>query len=286
MAKLGFIGVGLMGHGMAANLLAGGHEVVVVAHRNRTPVEDLVRRGAREAKAIADAAAGPRSDLHLCRDLGPGQGDRRGARTGALPRAADHRCRHLRSGGDEVELGQRLAGRDVHLVDAPMGGGAQQAEAGELASLVGASPGDYATVEPWIRCYSTICVHMGPVGAGHRAKLLNNLLALGQAALVIEAYRMARDEGLDWHKLYQINMGGAARSGSTSSASWCRRSPAITAAICSPSRIRSRISLYCGFRSKKSHSHRLGQAVRDFYEDAVAREGGALMVSEMLKPKG
>ena len=58
MAKLGFIGVGLMGHGMAANLLAGGHEVVVVAHRNRTPVEDLVRRGAREAKAIADLPQG------------------------------------------------------------------------------------------------------------------------------------------------------------------------------------------------------------------------------------
>jgi len=54
--KVGFVGVGIMGHGMAANLLAAGHDLTVVAHRNRTPVEDLVSRGATEAASINDLA--------------------------------------------------------------------------------------------------------------------------------------------------------------------------------------------------------------------------------------
>ena len=285
MAKLGFIGVGLMGHGMAANLLAGGHEVVVVAHRNRTPVEDLVRRGAREAKAIADLPQGLEA-IFIC----VATSDQVRAIVAALEPGLSPGQLIIDAGTSDpevtVELGQRLAGRDVHLVDAPMGGGAQQAEAGELASLVGASPGDYATVEPWIRCYSTICVHMGPVGAGHRAKLLNNLLALGQAALVIEAYRMARDEGLDWHKLYQINMGGAARSGSLERIMVPALAGDYRGYLFTLENSVKDLSYIVDFAAKRSHSHQLGQAVRDFYEDAVARDGGSLMVSEMLKPKG
>src|SRR5262245_31554599 len=202
-----------MGHGMATNLIRGGHEVAIVAHRNRAPVEDLVRRGAEEVKALADLAQG-REAIFICVITS----EQVEATVTALEPTLRAGQLIIDTGTSDpvatVELAQRLERRGVRLLDAPMGGGAQQAEAGQLASLVGGSPGDYARIEPWIRCYSAIAVHMGPVGSGHRAKLINNLLALGQAALVVEAYRMARAEGLDWQKLYEINMGGAARSGS------------------------------------------------------------------------
>jgi 3-hydroxyisobutyrate dehydrogenase-like beta-hydroxyacid dehydrogenase len=184
-----------------------------------------------------------------------------------------------------VELARQLAPRDVHLVDAPMGGGAQQAEAGQLASLVGGSPEDYARVEPWLRCYSAITVHMGPVGAGHRAKLLNNLLALGQAALVIEAYRIAREEGLDWHKLFDINMGGAARSGSLERIMVPALQGDYRGYLFTLENSVKDLSYLVDFAKKGSHEHSLGQAVRQFYENAVATEGPALMLSEMLRPK-
>jgi 3-hydroxyisobutyrate dehydrogenase-like beta-hydroxyacid dehydrogenase len=284
VAKLGFIGVGLMGHGMAANLLKGGHDVAVIAHRNRAPVEDLVRRGAEEVKALGDLPRG-REAVFIC----VATSDQVEAVIKALEPSLTPGQLLIDTGTSDpamtVELARQLAPRDVHLVDAPMGGGAQQAEAGQLASLVGGSPEDYARVEPWLRCYSAITVHMGPVGAGHRAKLLNNLLALGQAALVIEAYRMARQEGLDWHKLFDINMGGAARSGSLERILIPALRGDYRGYLFTLENSVKDLSYLVDFAEQGSHEHSLSRAVRKFYENAVATEGPALMLSEMLRPK-
>jgi 3-hydroxyisobutyrate dehydrogenase-like beta-hydroxyacid dehydrogenase len=285
VAKLGFVGVGLMGHGMAANLLKGGHQVAVTAHRNRAPVEDLVRRGAEEVKALAELPHG-REAIFIC----VATSDQVEAVVKALEPALAPGQIVIDTGTSDpamtVALALRLAERGVHLVDAPMGGGAQQAEAGQLASLVGGTPQDYARVEPWIRCYSAIAVHMGPVGAGHRAKLLNNLLALGQAALVIEAYRMARAEGLDWRKLYEINMGGAARSGALERIMVPALQSDYRGYLFTLENSVKDMSYIVEFAAKGSHAHSLSRAVRSFYEDAVAKEGASLMLSEMLRPKG
>ena len=285
MAKLGFVGVGLMGHGMAANLLKGGHQVAVTAHRNRAPVEDLARRGAEEVKALAELPHG-REAIFIC----VATSDQVEAVVKALEPALAPGQIVIDTGTSDpamtVALALRLAERGVHLVDAPMGGGAQQAEAGQLASLVGGTREDYARVEPWIRCYSAIAVHMGPVGAGHRAKLLNNLLALGQAALVIEAYRMARAEGLDWRKLYEINMGGAARSGALERIMVPALQGDYRGYLFTLENSVKDMSYIVEFAAKGSHAHSLSRAVRSFYEDAVAKEGASLMLSEMLRPKG
>jgi 3-hydroxyisobutyrate dehydrogenase-like beta-hydroxyacid dehydrogenase len=284
VAKLGFIGVGLMGHGMAANLLKGGHDVAVIAHRNRAPVEDLVRRGAEEVKALGDLPRG-REAVFIC----VATSDQVKAVVKALEPSLAPGQLLIDTGTSDpamtVELARQLAQRDIHLVDAPMGGGAQQAEAGQLASLVGGSPEDYARVEPWLGCYSAITVHMGPVGAGHRAKLLNNLLALGQAALVIEAYRMARQEGLDWHKLFEINMGGAARSGSLERILIPALRGDFRGYLFTLENSVKDLSYLVDFAEKGSHEHSLSQAVRTFYENAVATEVPALMLSELLRPK-
>ncbi|MET0483298.1 MAG: NAD(P)-dependent oxidoreductase [Aestuariivirgaceae bacterium] len=284
MAKLGFVGVGLMGHGMAANLLKGGHQVAVIAHRNRAPVEDLVRRGAEEVKALAELPQG-REAVFVC----VATSEQVAAVVTALEPALVPGQLLIDTGTSDpamtVALAERLARRGVHLVDAPMGGGAQQAEAGQLASLVGGRPDDYARVEPWIRCYSALAVHMGPVGAGHRAKLLNNLLALGQAALVIEAYRMARAEGLDWRKLFEINMGGAARSGSLERIMVPALEGDYRGYLFTLENSVKDMSYIVDFAAKGAHSHSLSRAIRTFFEDAVTNEGGALMLSEMLRPK-
>jgi len=284
VAKLGFVGVGLMGHGMAANLLKAGHQVAVIAHRNRVPVEDLVRRGAEEVETLADLPLG-REAVFVC----VATSEQVAAVVTALEPSLVPGQLVIDTGTSDPEmtvaLAGRLAERGVHLVDAPMGGGAQQAEAGQLASLVGGRREDYARVEPWIRCYSAVAVHMGPVGAGHRAKLINNLLALGQAALVIEAYRMARAEGLDWRKLFEINMGGAARSGSLERIMVPALAGDYRGYLFTLENSVKDMSYIVDFAAKGAHAHSLSQAIRAFFEDAVANEGGSLMLSEMLRPK-
>lgn len=281
MARFGFIGVGFMGQGMAANLLRRGHEVTVMAHRNRKPVDELVGMGATEVRSLADLARG-QEGVFVCVATS-GQVE---SVIGEIEPVLTPGQMVIETGtsdpGSTVRLAERLAARGVRMVDAPMGGGAQQAAAGELATLAGGSPEDYARAEPWLRCYSKICVHMGPVGSGHRAKLLNNLLALGQGALVIEAYRIARSQGLDWAKLFEVNMGGAARSGALERIMVPALKGDYRGYIFTAENAIKDLSYYIDFARSAGSDGALGEAMRAFFERATAEHGGQTLMSELL----
>ena len=74
--RIGFIGIGLMGHGMAKNLVEKGFPLTILAHRKREAVEGTVKRGAREAKSVRELAKGPRRRRHLRHRLAAGRGGR------------------------------------------------------------------------------------------------------------------------------------------------------------------------------------------------------------------
>lgn len=284
MAKLGFVGVGFMGHGMASNLLKKGHEVTIIANRNRVPVDDLVSKGAIEAKSLEELARG-KDGVFICV-----------ATTEQIRSVIDGLLPGLSKGAIVIETGtsdpnetlklaDKLKAKGVGFVDAPMGGGAQQAEAGQLATMAGGSAADYEKVQPWIAAYSKTAVRLGEVGAGHRAKLLNNLLALGQAALVIEAYRIARDEGLDWAKLYEVNMGGAARSGSLE-----RIIPPAIAGdfkgyIFAIENSIKDLTYFQTLATKDGRPQIMGEALIRYYQDAIRTHGGQTLLSELLETK-
>lgn len=285
MARFGFVGVGLMGHGMAANLLKGGHEVQVIAHRNRQPVEDLVARGATEAKSLPELASG-KDAVFICVANTPQVETVVAGLEPALGKGQYVIETGTSDPNSTVRLADRLAARGVVLVDAPMGGGAQHAAAGELASLVGATPEHYAAVEPWIRCYSKICVNIGPVGAGHRAKLLNNLLALGQGALVVDAYRIARAEGIDWAKLFEVNMGGAARSGALERIIVPALKGDYRGYLFALENAEKDLRYYVEYARQVGLESGLGEAFRRYFEEAARTHGATTMLSELLKPDG
>lgn len=211
-AQLGFIGVGVMGGGMAANLLKAGHALRVAAHRNRAPVEALVAQGAVEAASRAELAAGA-DGVFLCLNGSPQVEAVIAEIEPALAEGAVVVDAGTSDPLSSTALQARLAGRGVRFVDAPITGGAAQAQAGALNSLIGGLDADVAIAEPWIAAYSRASLHVGGPGAGHRAKLLNNMVTIGAVALLAQAYRAARADGLDWAKLYEAMSGGAARSG-------------------------------------------------------------------------
>ena len=82
------------------------------------------------------------------------------------------------------------------MADAPLGGTPVQAEAGELATMVGASDAIYARLTPVISAWAKAMVHLGPCGAGHKMKLLNNFLSLGYAAMYSEALALSEKVGI------------------------------------------------------------------------------------------
>jgi 3-hydroxyisobutyrate dehydrogenase-like beta-hydroxyacid dehydrogenase len=207
---IGFIGLGLMGHGMAKNILEKGFPLLVMAHRNRAPLEDLVARGAREVKHARDMAA-EADVIVVCVTGSPqvesivrgSEGIKRGARPGLMVIDSS-----TSDPGSTAELSAELAALGVTLVDAPLSRTPKEAEAGTLDCMVGADPAAFETVKPIIACFAAKIVHVGPSGAGHTMKLLNNFVSIGYAALYSEALALGARVGITPRQFHAVIGGG------------------------------------------------------------------------------
>ena len=196
---IGFIGLGLMGHGMAKNIVEKGYPLVVMAHRNRAPIDDLVGRGATEVKSVREIAE--RSSIVFLCVTGSREVE-------ALIRGKDGLKAHLKPGSvivdcstadptSTVSLAEELAAADIALADAPLGGTPVQAAEGKLSAMVGATPETFTRIKPVLDTWAGAkIVHLGGPGDGHKMKLLNNFVSLGYAAIYAEAMTLATKAGL------------------------------------------------------------------------------------------
>jgi 3-hydroxyisobutyrate dehydrogenase-like beta-hydroxyacid dehydrogenase len=213
-ATVGFIGVGMMGAGMAKNLLAKGHPLVILGHRKREPVERLRALGAEEAASPRELAA--RCEIvHLCVTGSPQveasvRGEQ-GLLAGARPGLVIVDC-STSNPVSTLALAAECEARGVHFVDAPLSRTPKEAEAGTLDTMVGAAPEVFARIEPVLRCWAGHVVHLGPVGLGHKMKLVNNFVAMGYAALFAEALAIARKAGLSLQQFHTVIGAGRMRS--------------------------------------------------------------------------
>ncbi|OIP82151.1 MAG: 3-hydroxyisobutyrate dehydrogenase [Rhodobacterales bacterium CG2_30_65_12] len=193
--KVGFVGVGMMGHGMAKNIVEKGFALTTVVHRNRAPVEDLVARGATEANSLADLASSS-SIIFICLT----NSDLIEAAVAALKPGLKAGTIIVDCSTANPESTERLAAElaplGVGYADAPLGGTPANAEAGTLQAMVGASPEDFSRIEPVLSACTAKIVHLGKTGDGHRMKLLNNFLSLGYGALYAEALALSRKVGI------------------------------------------------------------------------------------------
>jgi 3-hydroxyisobutyrate dehydrogenase len=204
------MGLGLMGSGMARNLLAAGFPLTVY---NRTPgkAAPLADAGARVASSPRDAAAGAEIVISMVSDdaasravwLGD-DGALAGAEAGAL---------FIESSTVTVEWVRELAGRvaerGFELLDAPVTGSKPQAAEGQLLFLVGGSEHALEHARPVLSVMSRDIVHMGPTGSGALIKLVNNFLCGVQAASLAEALALIDASRLDRGRALEILTGGA-----------------------------------------------------------------------------
>ena len=204
---VGFIGLGLMGHGMAANIVAKGYPLTVVAHRKREAVDDLVTRGAIEAGSIADLAARC-SVVLLCLTGSPEVAAAVAAMKPALAKGTVIVDCSTSDPTVSLTLAAELAAIGVDFVDAPLSRTPKEAWAGTLDCMVGASDASFARVQPILACCAAKIVHIGAVGDGHKMKLLNNFLSLGYAALYSEALALSRKVGIPVAEFDKVIRGG------------------------------------------------------------------------------
>jgi len=214
MTKVGLIGAGLMGHGIGKNILAKGYQLVVMAHRNRGPVEDLIAKGASEGTdphAIAED-----TDMVILCVTGTPQIEQliyaeRGL-LGAVRRGFVIADCSTAEPASTLKIAADVEARGGHFLDAPMTRTPKEAESGHLALMVGGPDEVLLRVRPVLDCFADTIIHAGPVGSGHKLKLINNFLALCHAAAAAEAITVATKAGVDMRALRDVVMAGGAAS--------------------------------------------------------------------------
>lgn len=203
---IGFIGVGLMGHGMAKNIRKGGYDLWIKGNVNREPVESLIGMGAKEASSPKEMAE--HCDIiHICLSNSP--------QVEAVIRGPDGILAGAREGlividtttADPVStmaLAEEMAAQGVKMVDAPLGRTPKEAEEGKLDAMVGCDEADFATVSPVIDCWAGTITRIGPTGSGHKMKLLMNFLGAAYAALYSETAALGAKVGISPHTFREV----------------------------------------------------------------------------------
>lgn len=207
--RIGFIGVGLMGHGMAGNLVDKGWPLTVIGHRNRAPVEDLKARGAAEAATPRDLALA--SDIVILCVTGSPEVQAVISGPDGLAAAGKPLLVVDCSTSDPsvtTRLAAELAETGITLIDAPLSRTPADAHAGTLDVMVGGDPEVVARARPVLDAFAARVVHTGMTGTGHTMKLLNNFLSMGYAALYSEALALGAKAGLTPQVFDSVIRGG------------------------------------------------------------------------------
>lgn len=216
MAHIGFIGAsGLMGHGMAKNLLAKGHALQLTVHRNRERVADLLAAGAKEA-ASPKAMAASCDLVFLCVTGSPQVEAVVSGRDGLLAGAREG-LMIVDCSTSEPDSTARLREQSkavgATFTDAPLSRTPVEAEAGRLNVMVGADDGVFECLQPILKCFAENVFHVGGPGAGHTIKLLNNFIAQAICTATAEAFAVGQRAGLNLQSLVDLIAVGPVNSG-------------------------------------------------------------------------
>lgn len=214
MARVAFIGLGVMGYPMAGHLAAKGHEVTVYNRTAKKAEAWAAEHGGRAAPTPAAAAEG-QEIVFAC--VG-NDDDLRGVTTGengafeTLASGAIFVDHTTASAEVARELDAAAKSRGAHFVDAPVSGGQAGAENGVLTVMCGGAPADYARAEPVIMAYARACRLMGPAGSGQLAKMVNQICIAGLVQGLSEGLAFAQKAGLDGEAVLETIGKGAAGS--------------------------------------------------------------------------
>ena len=214
MARVAFIGLGVMGFPMAGHLTKAGHQVTVF-NRRAARAEAWMAQYGHAAAATPRAAAEGADAVFICvgrdddvREVTLGQ-DGCLAAMGPGSVLVDHTTTSARLAR---ELEAQAANAGVGFVDAPVSGGQAGAENGQLTVMCGGAAGDFARVEPLIRAYAKMCRLLGAAGSGQLAKMVNQICIAGVVQGLAEGLAFAQAAGLDGEAVIDVIAKGAAQS--------------------------------------------------------------------------
>jgi 3-hydroxyisobutyrate dehydrogenase-like beta-hydroxyacid dehydrogenase len=213
-ARVGFIGLGIMGSRMAANLARAGFDLVVWNRTASTAQDWAGGQGAAVAKTPAEVAA--RSDIVITMVVDGDQVEsvllgEQGAATNAHDGLL---CVDMSTIGPRAarRIAARLAERGIEFMDAPVTGSSPKAEDGTLTIMAGGSPQSFERARPAFEAMGELIVHVGDVGQGQLVKVINNAVAAANTAVVAEALVAGKQAGADLDALVTVMRAGSGAS--------------------------------------------------------------------------
>ncbi len=281
--SVGFIGLGLMGHGMAKNLVEKGFPTIVL-DIDPAPVRDLVSRGAKAAATPREIAAASEvvilslTTAEVVEKVVLGDdGVLAGLRPGAIL-IDTSTC----APDTTARIAAAVAAKGCRYADAPLTRTPKEAEEGRLNTMVGADAETLALIKPVLAAFAENILHIGPVGSGHKLKLINNFILLTATTVLAEAVATARSAGVDPQKILEVCSLGAANSAMLQ--------------ICMPyvlagdeSKMRFSIAnaakdmrYYAGMAAAAGTSAAVTEAARQYYADALESGRGDQFVPRMF----
>lgn len=209
---IGMVGIGLMGHGIASNLLKHGYELMLFEHPGNQPIDGLTAAGATTSRSLRELAAA--SDAVILVLTGAPQVE-------TVLTQTDGILAGLRAGGVVIdcstslpETSERMAAAvqaaGGRFLDSPMTRTPKEAAEGRLNLLVGGEPALLEACRPLLKCFAEHITHTGPVGAGHSMKLLHNYVSMGMVALLSEAAVCAAHSGVGPQTFVDVLAAGGA----------------------------------------------------------------------------
>lgn len=213
--RVAFLGLGIMGSRMAANLAKAGFELTVWNRTRQTAEKFAAEHGVRvettpfAAAQVSDIVItmvvdGPQVESLLLREHD-------GAAAGAKPGTLFIDCSTIGPAATR-EIGGALEARDLTLIDAPVTGSSPKAQDGTLTFMVGSSGEDFDRIRPLLDAMGEVIVHAGPLGHGQMVKLINNAVAACNAAVVGQALLVGSRAGVDLDALVKVMGAGAGGS--------------------------------------------------------------------------
>jgi 2-hydroxy-3-oxopropionate reductase len=211
MATVGFIGLGIMGGPMAANLVRAGFDVIGY-NRSPDPIQRLVEQGGRGAGSLVEAVR----EADVVVTMLPDSPD-----VEAVALGEDGIYAHAKPGTLHLDMssirpdvakkvGEAGKERGMRVLDAPVSGGEQGAIDATLSIMVGGDPQDFADARPVLEAVGKTIVHVGPVGSGQTVKAANQLIVAGTIELVAEAIVFLEAYAVDTQAAVKVLAGGLA----------------------------------------------------------------------------
>jgi 3-hydroxyisobutyrate dehydrogenase-like beta-hydroxyacid dehydrogenase len=282
--RIGMVGIGAMGHGIAATLAGKRHPLVFLDYPGNQPVADLVAMGARPVESLAALAS--QSDVVLLCVTGSPEVE-------AVLTGPDGLVAHLRPGtvvvdhstaipSSTLRVADAVARAGGQFLDAPMTGTPTDAAAGTLNLLVGGQPGLFEELRPLLEEYARRIVHAGPIGSGHQLKLLHNFVSIGFAAVLAEAVACAERANVDIPVFVEVLANGGGKSTMLD-----RMRPYVerrdaTAYRFSIGNAAKDLGYYATLAAEVGASRRTAEAVAAVFADAAADGHGRETVPEMV----